>query len=286
MLERLRGLDHVEQMACRIAERTLGAVATANDVAPKQGAVDALLDYPDGRRGAFEVTQLATDGGASLHLDSLLKQDGCRLPLPGKWWWTVKIGDRRDLPRLRNIYAKIIRRCESVGVTDPRYLPLAEVDADTRWLVEESSVQMEGYPNVPATDGHRVRRAMITQPFVWGGEDETFSLLDEALNTAFDTDLIQRHVAKLRRTQADERHLFLVVDLYDLPFSLFGALGFADRLPAGAPGLPAGLTHLWLAPVYGHRVLIGTPGRWAETRDIRPSLGGTEASPTSPPDRQ
>jgi hypothetical protein len=26
---------------------------------------------------------------------------------------------------------------------------LAEVDADVRWLVEESSVQMEGYPNVP-----------------------------------------------------------------------------------------------------------------------------------------
>ena len=86
MLERLQGLDPDEQIACLIAERALGATATANDVPPRQGAVDAFLDYPDGRRGAFEVTQLAADGGASLHLDSLLEQDGYGWPLPGKWW--------------------------------------------------------------------------------------------------------------------------------------------------------------------------------------------------------
>jgi hypothetical protein len=260
-------------------ERTLGAVATANDVAPRQGAVDAFLDYPDGRRGAFEVTQLATDGGASLHLDSLLARDGFGWPLPGKWWWTIEIEDRRDLPRLRNIYAKIIRRCESVGVTHPRHLPMAEVDADVRWLVRESSVQMQGHPTVAATDGHRVRRTMINQRSTWGGSDETFSQLDEALSTAFDTTLIQRHLAKLRRTQADERHLFLVVGLYDLDFSLFDALGSSDRLPAGAPALPDGLTHLWLAPVYCHRVLIGTSAGWAETRDIRPLLAAEDAGP-------
>ena len=123
---------------------------------------------------------------------------------------------------------------------------------------------------------------MITQPSTWGGLDETFSQLDEALSTAFDTTHIQHHVAKLGRTQADERHLFLVVDVDDLPFSLFNALGSGDRLPAGAPALPDGLTHLWLAPVYGHRVLIGTSAGWAETRDIRPSLGGTEVSPIPP----
>jgi hypothetical protein len=87
MLERLRGLDHVEQTACLIAERTLGATATANEVPPKQGVVDALFDYPDGRRGAVEVTQLATDGGASLQLQSLLRRTGFGWPFPGKWWW-------------------------------------------------------------------------------------------------------------------------------------------------------------------------------------------------------
>jgi hypothetical protein len=182
MLERLEGLDELEQTACLIAERALGATATAHDVPPRQRAVDAFLDYPDGRRGAFEVTQLATDGGASLQLQSLLRSDGYRWPLPGKWWWTIQIGDPKDRLRLLDSYTKIILHCENVGVTDPRYLALDEVDADVLWLVlGESSVQMQGYPTVPATDGDRPRGAMITQPSTWCGWDETFSLLDEAL---------------------------------------------------------------------------------------------------------
>ena len=103
MLERLQGLDLEEQTACLIAERALGATATANDVPPKQGAVEAFLDYPDGRRGAFEVTKLATDGGVSLQLESLLARDGHGWPLPGQWWWTIKVGHPRDLLRLPDI---------------------------------------------------------------------------------------------------------------------------------------------------------------------------------------
>jgi hypothetical protein len=83
-------------------------------------------------------------------------------------------------------------------------------------------------------------------------------------------------VAKLRRPQADERHLFLIVGVYDLAFPLFDALGSGERLPDGAPALPEDLTHLWLACEYCHRVLIGTSASWAETRDIRPSLDGSE----------
>jgi hypothetical protein len=272
MLERLRGLDDLEQTACLIAERALGVTATPYDVAGRQGAVDAFLDYPDGRRGAFEVTQLATDDGKSLQLQSLLRSDGFGLPLPGKWWWTIEISNPEDRPRLRNSYSKIILHCESVGVTDPRYLDLGEVDADVRWLVENSSVRMRGHPTVPARDEHRTRQAMITQPSTWGGSDETFNLLDEALSTAFGKTHIQDHVAKLCRIQADEGHLFLVLDVYDLPFPLFDALGSIDRLPAAAPARPHGLTHLWLAPVYGYRILIGTSAGWTETRDIRPAL--------------
>ena len=155
MLERLQGLDDDEQTACLIAERTLGARATAYDVPPRQGAVDALLDYPDERQGAFEVTHLATDGGASLHLDSLLEQDGYGLPLPGKWWWTIKIGHPRDRPRLRSIFAKIVLLCESVGVTQPRRLPLTEVDDVFGGRLKIVRAD-EGHPKVPATDGDLV----------------------------------------------------------------------------------------------------------------------------------
>jgi hypothetical protein len=45
-LERLGGLDHVEQTACRIAERALGATATAYDVPPRQGRLTLSLATP------------------------------------------------------------------------------------------------------------------------------------------------------------------------------------------------------------------------------------------------
>ena len=269
--ERLQGLSPDEQIACLIAERALGAIATANDVRPRQGAVDAFLDYPDGRRAALEVTQLATDGGASRQLGELLRRDGSGWPSPGKWWWNVQIGHPRDLPRLRKIFNKIVLLCESVGVKEPgrlRRLPWAEIDDDVRWLVEDSSVQMWGHPNRLATDDHRVPKSIVTQPSAAVCPDEPFNELDDALSAAFEITNIQRHLTKLRRTQADERHLFLVVDMYDLPFTLFDALVFGDRLPAGAPALPDDLTHLWLAPESCRRVLIGTSAGWDETRDI------------------
>jgi hypothetical protein len=268
MLERLAGLNPDEQIACLIAERALGATATPYDVDGRQGAVEAFLDYPDGRRGAFEVTRLATDGGASLQLDSLLQREGFRWPSPGKWWWSVQIGHPRDLPRLREIFDKIVLVCESVGVKEPRRLPSAEIDDDVRWLAEESSVQMRGHPNRFTTDQHRVPPSLITQPAVGGFPDGAFNGLDDALSAAFDTTNIQRHLTKLRRTQAGERHLFLIVGVYDLPYTLYDALVFGDRLPAGAPPKPDDLTHLWLAPVSCRRVLIGTSAGWDETRDI------------------
>jgi hypothetical protein len=277
MLERLRGLDPEEQTACVIAERALGAKATANDVRPKQGAVEAFLDYPDGRRGAFEVTKLATDGGDSLQLESLLARDGHGWPLPGKWWWTIKVGHPRDLLRLPDIYAKIILKCESAAVREPRKLPPAEIDDDVRWLIEQSSVRMLGYRDVLATDGYRMRRAAIDRFSSWGGSDESYSQLDEELSTAFNTTNIQRHMVKLRRMEADERHLFLILGVYDLPFTLFGSLASGEGLPTGAPALPEGLTHLWLAPEYCWRVLIGAAAGWTETRDIRVALDGSQA---------
>ncbi|WP_129665016.1 hypothetical protein [Phytoactinopolyspora endophytica] len=192
-------------------------MATPHDVPPRQGAVDAFLTYTDGRQAAFEVTHLATDGSASLHLVQLLSRDRFGWPLPGKWWWSIWIEDPSDLPGLRQVFDKIVLMCEGLGVTEPNVLPCADVDADVRWLTRESSVRMWGCPTVPAIDGDHIRRAMITQPGLGGFTDETFSQLDGELTAAFETPLLRRHVAKLKRTRADERYLFVVVGVYDLP---------------------------------------------------------------------
>ena len=72
MAERLRqiGFEHLdrqEQAACLVAARALGAVEVeAWDIPGREGAVDAMLTLPDGRRAAFEVTNLGTQGAYQL----------------------------------------------------------------------------------------------------------------------------------------------------------------------------------------------------------------------------
>jgi hypothetical protein len=58
--------------------------------------VDAFLDYPDGRRGAFEVTQLATDGGASLRLGGAPIQVKSHPIRFGSGEWTCVVGELKD----------------------------------------------------------------------------------------------------------------------------------------------------------------------------------------------
>lgn len=113
----LRGLSQQERFACLVAQHLLGAKAHAWDTDGRQGAVDAMLALADGRRASFEVTSLAAPG--ALQTDSLLHRDGYAWPCPGQWWWTVQVGDIRDLPRLREIYPGIVLRCEIVGATRP-----------------------------------------------------------------------------------------------------------------------------------------------------------------------
>lgn len=60
VLIRINELKPEEQDACAIAVRVLQpARAEAWDVDDRQGAVDVMLTLKDGRRAAFEVTNLA-----------------------------------------------------------------------------------------------------------------------------------------------------------------------------------------------------------------------------------
>jgi hypothetical protein len=256
-------------LACRVAERVTGTRARAWDVKgvkDRTGAVDAFLDYPDGRIAAFEVTRIASDQKA-LQLENLLGKAGFQWPLPGRWWWELWISDVRDLPRLRRCFEKVVLLCEAAGVTRPEHLGLTDADTlddDVRWLVEESSVSLYGYPNVPAVDGDRVRKAQVTPAGNGGMVDDSLSGLNDALADAFATGHLPDHVAKLVRTPADEKHLFAIVHQTDLRFEVASALMFGTTVPQGSAWLPAGISHLWLAPAFSRRVLLGTAGGWVQ----------------------
>lgn len=167
MTDPLAGLDDAERLACRVAERATGARARVWDVPGvkgRTGAVDAFLDYLDGRTAAFEITKIEQKD--ALQLDKLLGRDQFEWPLPGHWWWDLCIPDVRDLPRLRRCFEKVILLCEAAGVTRPDHLVSLtrdNPDDDVIWLVKDSSASLQGYPDIPAVDGNRVRKAMVTR---------------------------------------------------------------------------------------------------------------------------
>jgi integrase-like protein len=72
-------LDRQEKAACLTAVRVLeGAEAEAWDIGGRIGAVDAILTLRDGRKAAFEVTNLAAEG--ALQLAMLLAKDNHKWP--------------------------------------------------------------------------------------------------------------------------------------------------------------------------------------------------------------
>jgi hypothetical protein len=136
------------------------------------------------------------------------------------------------------------------------------VDADIAWLVDESSSNMWGHPEVPAREGDLVRDAMVTHVGRGGATSRDLTGMSEALLALFEDQNIKKHVAKLGRAAGEERHLFLAVHSQAFPFDVADALMVGEATPSGSPALPGEVTHLWLAPQFGPRVLRGSSSGW------------------------
>lgn len=248
-------LNPQEQAACLVAVRVLGAVeAEAWDIPGRTNAVDAILRLKDGRRAAFEVTNLA--GERALQLASLLAKDKHKWPLPGDWFWTIEVGSLGDLQRLKGCYENIIRICERAGEPYPYELAREpSAHEDVKWLVYQSSSEMTGYPKRLAKEMQNPGAMVV--PYAGGGAvDESLRGFADALRDAFTSPHIVSHFEKLARAEADERHLFIPLHDSALPFGISSELIFEDTLPPEPPPLPESVTHLWLAPAGSRRVLL------------------------------
>ncbi len=266
MADRLAGLRDDERAACVVAERVTGGVAKPWDVNGRQGAVDAMLTLPDGREAAFEVMGYDEDYG--IQLDKLLGADHNYWPAVGKWWWTIRVGSRSDVPRLREAYERIVLLCEAAGVERPDQLWSRHraVDPDIAWLMESSSSDMWGHSDVPAVEGDKVRDVTVVSSGRGGGVDTSLRGLHAALVEMFDQPGVAKHLRKVAEAEADERHLCLLIHRSALPFAVADGLWTGTTLPPDAPPLPDRVTHLWLMPELGGRVLLWTPDGWQQHR--------------------
>jgi hypothetical protein len=215
-----------------------------------------MLTLKDGRKAAFEVTNLAGDG--ALEIARLLAKDRHRWSAPGQRFWSIEVAASSDRRRLEKCYEKIILMCEAAGIAYPDRLSwwAESADPDLRWLVEDSQSIMTGYPGIPAKGLQQHPGVMVVSVSGGGVVDSSLSGFADELSTAFQAPHISSHFDKLAAADADERHLFIPLHPSALPFSSFSVLQFEDALPPEPPRIPDHVTHLWLAPESSQRVLI------------------------------
>lgn len=248
--------DHAEEMAFTLVPAFLGdgVRLELHDHSGRQGAVDALLHYSDGRTGALEVTSHAPAGYQQL---GKLLEEQYTLPNPGRWTWDASIGHPRDLPELRRRVARIITLSERHGVNHPNHAYELRYELDIAWLMG-SSVRLVGHPSVPKMDGDRERPLYLTPSGAGGVVDEDLHGFVEAMNDVLADPNVVRHAEKVVRHGAPEAHLFVAIVLDDDRFGVEHALMTRDVTPPAAPALPDGLTHLWLAVLWTPWVFLVT----------------------------
>ena len=135
--------DSAEAAAFHYVPAILGVQLEPWDNCGRQGAVDALLHYSDGRIAALEVTSIAAEGRRQLY--SLLNANQV-LPNPGRWSWSASIDDPRDFPEFQRRAGDIVTKSEALGITHPEhaYHEAFQGDPDFDWIVR-SSVTMWGH---------------------------------------------------------------------------------------------------------------------------------------------
>lgn len=250
--------DRPEEAAYDLVPQLLGGGVTAesNDHSGRQGAVDFLLHYPDGRDAAMEVTSAAGEGMRQLY--ALLARHET-LPNPGTWTWSATIGHPRDLPELLERCSRIIEYCEGNGIARPKHAYEHRGNPDISWLIT-STADLHGSPELPKWDAdkERERPLFLTQRGSGGTVDESLSRFAETVDEVTAQEHVQKRVTKLGRSGYEEQHLFMVIDDTGLPFDVFYGLTRGSVTPPTAPKLPGTVTHLWLLITFTPKIFLVT----------------------------
>ena len=249
--------DPAERAAFELIPRLLanGVEVEPYDHSGRQGAVDALLHYPDGRVASLEVTSAASDGARQLY--ALLGTDYETLPNPGNWTWSATVDHPRDLPELASRCGRIIVLCESAGVAHPKHAYELISDPDINWLMR-ASADLHGSPGLPKMDGERERPLYVTPGGKGGAVNESLSRFAKAVEDVLSQSHVQKRVAKLARSGHSEQHLFVLIDDSAMPFDVAYALAARQVMPPSASALPGDVTHLWLLVTFTPWVFLVT----------------------------
>ncbi|MFT0847305.1 hypothetical protein VR010_06050 [Actinomycetaceae bacterium L2_0104] len=240
--------------------RCVGASPKAYDINGRQGAVDIVMTYPDGHEAALEITSHVGEGVRQR--DSLLAKEGNQWKAPGRRSWFATVPNPQAVSELWSHYPDVVLELEEMGAEDSAVLysrDPATLSGDLAWLLR-SDVSL-----------HAVTERTASAPKVYllpspeaGLVDTSLADLPEAVAAILAESNQQRHIDKLLSSRWAEKHLFIALYEGGLPFSLEVALmdERADAPTGESTILPAGITHLWLAPRFSPHLIEIHGERW------------------------
>lgn len=238
-----------EDIAAYLVSHALGADARKFDADGRQSAVDFILEWPHGRRGALEVT-LVTQPESSAW-QGLAAKEGWRWPAPSGWEFRLS-GDDMPYRRARRAVVRAVGLCDLENVDALDRLPpeMLSHDPELGWLSDIGDLRRTSFePGV-------VLLPAVRAEFVDASTSDFATVVERWLQLPH----MPRHVEKVRSAPAvDERHLFLVPVDEVLPARFFTNDFLA---PTRIPGGFSGIDGIWVWSNYWHQYLVWLAGRW------------------------
>lgn len=254
--------DQSEAFAFEIIRRVTGYEVDDVDDGSKAGMVDGAWTDDQARRHLVEVTRLMPSEMGELL--GLLNRQDYKIPSElVRRRWSAHVEPTVDLRLLEAELDPMLARCEQLGL---------------RHLAELSWRQLDGWPLGPyvqARDLDAWCRDAGTPGYIEvlppgrgggvGGMDVVPPWLSRQL---VNNSLLVRKVEKLRRWDADQRHLFIGIHSHGVPFAVGYAFWDRDATPSVPPRLPDGLDAVWIAPAIRKPPLTWLPGRGWERQYV------------------
>lgn len=237
-----------ENIAAHLVAHALGAQAVKFDNQGRQSAVDFMLEWPNGRRGALEVTLITRPESSAWQ--GLAAKEGWRWPAGSGWEFRLA-GPDMPYGRTRRAVLQAITLCDRWQVDAPRLLPEAVLGGhpEVSWL--------SGVGDLRRT---RFSPGVVLLPEVRGEFVESVADFPSVVEGWLREPHLPRHVDKLRDAlSVDERHLFLVPVDEVLP-----ARYFTNDFPTPtrcAEGF-TGVDGIWVWSNFWHRYLCCRYGSW------------------------
>ena len=245
-----------EGFAFAVVARVLGARVEPYDNGGRQGAVDAILHYPDGRIAALEVSSIGPEGEAGI-INYLGARGHCKSIAGVTRRWLIQVPRDFHPADMRKI-DKVLPRCEVSQAEN-----LSELagggGGDIDDLLSQGVRATTSTTGAVDTAGSRV---YFVLPPMGGFPGSGMASLPDELAEALRTPKMQSKIGKLAVAGLKERHLFLVVRPSAFSWPVYDGLAFGGPLPTGTPRLPADLSQVWLVSgIQAGGVVRGISGR-------------------------